>query len=109
MHFQSIAPPMSCVSFLALPPITPASFCFVEAIQAMPQSISMASPLLSGFRSTAFFLLAISRSLESRTGIGPNLVDSLALVTGPLPSELGNGQEFTGPPRRIRVGVEVGF
>jgi hypothetical protein len=49
-------------------------------------------PILSAFRSTPFFGLAISRTLESRTSIAPNLVDSISALTGPLQAELGNGQ-----------------
>ena len=49
-------------------------------------------PILSGFRSTSFFGLSISQSLESSAGIAPNLVDSVTAITGPLPSSLGNGQ-----------------
>src|SRR5919112_460124 len=49
-------------------------------------------PLLSGFRSSPFFRLSISRNLESRTSPGPNLVDTVSVLTGPLEAELGNGQ-----------------
>jgi len=49
-------------------------------------------PILSGFRSTPFFGLSMSRNLESRTSLGPNLVDTVGAITGPLPAELGNGQ-----------------
>src|SRR3954454_19166124 len=49
-------------------------------------------PILSGFRSTSFFGLSLSQNLESRASIAPQLVDSVAAITGPLPSFLGNGQ-----------------
>jgi hypothetical protein len=49
-------------------------------------------PVLSGFRSSPFFRLSISHNLESRTSLAPTLVDSVSVVTGPLPAGLGNGQ-----------------
>ena len=49
-------------------------------------------PILSGFRSSPFFGLAISRTLESRIGLAPPMVDRVTLVTGPMSAELGNGQ-----------------
>jgi hypothetical protein len=49
-------------------------------------------PILSGFRSTPSFGLTISRTLESRSSIAPNLVESISTTLGPLPADLGNGQ-----------------
>jgi hypothetical protein len=48
--------------------------------------------ILSGFRSTSFFGLSLSQALESSASIAPQLVDSVAAITGPLPSFMGNGQ-----------------
>jgi hypothetical protein len=49
-------------------------------------------PVVSSFRSTPFFQLSRSQHLESQLGVSSNMVESIDVLTGPLPAALGNGQ-----------------
>jgi hypothetical protein len=64
-------------------------------------------PVLSAFRSTPFFALSISQTLESQLALAPNAIRSLAVTTGPLPAAMGNGQggviNFTTPDAGARL------
>jgi TonB-dependent receptor-like protein len=70
-------------------------------------------PVLSAFRSTPFFALNISQTLESRLDLAPNAVRSIAVTTGPLPAAVGNGQggviSLTTPDAGSRLAAALSY